>query len=81
MPIKVQTPMPVYYKGFNINCGYRIDILVEDVLVIELKAVEDISRLHIALLLTYMKIAEAPVGLLINFNVTLLKHGIKRFVL
>ena len=81
LPIKVQAPMPVYYKGVNIDCGYRIDILVDDYLVVELKAVEQVSNLHRAQILTYMKIAEASVGLLINFNVTLLKNGVQRFVL
>ena len=78
---KLQVPMPVYYKGVNLDCGYRIDLLVEDYLVVELKAVEQCIPLHKAQILTYMKLAEAPVGLLINFNVRVLKLGLKRFAL
>ena len=81
MRFQVQAPMPVYYKKVNLDCGYRIDMLVEDFLVVELKAVEHITALHQAQILTYMKLAEAPVGLIINFNNTLLKNGIKRFAL
>ena len=76
-----QVPMPVLYKGIKLNCGYRIDLLIEEVLVVELKAVNNISQLHEAQLLTYMKLAEAFTALLINFNVKLLKNGITRFVL
>jgi len=78
---KSQTPIPVYYKGRNLDCGYRVDLLVEDFLVVKLKAVEQISRLHQAQLLTYMKLAEAPLGLLLNFNVPQLKDGIKRYII
>ena len=77
----LETPLPVYYKGTNLDCGYRADVLVENCLVIELKAIEKIASIHEAQLLTYMKHAEAPVGLIINFNCKLLKDGIKRFVL
>jgi len=78
---KLQVPTLVYYKGINLDCGYRVDLFVEDYLVVELKAVEKISKLHEAQLLTYMKHSEAPVGLIINFYTKLLKDGIKRFVL
>jgi GxxExxY protein len=64
-----------------LDCGYRIDILVEDRLILELKSVEQIKGIHEAQLLTYMKLAGVKTGLLINFNVTKLKNGIKRFVL
>lgn len=73
-----QQPMPVRYKGVNLDCGYRLDFLVEDFLVVELKAVDRISPIHQAQLLTYMKLAEAPIGLIINFNVKLLKDGINK---
>ncbi len=78
---KLQHPLPVHYKGITLNCGYRVDILVEDVLVIELKSVEEITAVHEAQLLTYMKLSQVQIGLLINFNVRLLRNGIRRFVL
>ena len=63
------------------DCGYRVDVFVEDALILELKSVEEIKGIHEAQLLTYMKLAGVKTGLLINFNVTMLKTGIKRFVL
>ena len=78
---KIQHPLPVEYKGIKLDCGYRIDLFVEDSLIIELKSVERILPIHQAQLLTYMKIAKTSVGLLINFNVEYLKNGIKRMVL
>ena len=81
LSFKTQASMPIYYKGVNLDCGYRVDLLVENYLVIELKSVSQLTKLHEAQLLTYMKLAEAPTGLLINFNVKLLKDGIKRFAL
>ena len=76
-----QWPLPVEYKGKRLECGYRVDLLVEDRLIIELKAAQAIVGVHEAQLLTYMRLAQIEVGLLINFNVELLKTGIKRFVL
>ena len=70
-------PLPVMYKGMRIDCGYRIDILVERTLMIELKSVNALERIHEAQLLTYMKLARVPDGLLINFNTTPLKNGIR----
>ena len=78
---RLQIPQPVEYKGTRLDCGYRIDILVEDAIILELKSVEEIKGIHEAQLLTYMKLAGARIGLLINFNVTKLKNGIMRFVL
>ena len=78
---KLQHQLPVEYKGVRLDCGYRVDLLVEDKLIIELKSVEQIKGIHEAQLLTYMRLAEVKIGLLINFNVTKLKNGIKRFVL
>ena len=69
------------YKDVRLDCGYRIDNLVEDQLIVELKSVEKLLGIHEAQLLTYMKLAEVKIGVLINFNVTKLKEGIKRFVL
>ena len=68
VPFRIQVPMPVEYKGVTLDCGYRIDLLVHEFLVVELKAVEQVLGIHQAQLLTYMKLAEAPVGLLINFG-------------
>ena len=78
---QLQHPQPVQYKDIRLDCGYRIDILVEDQLILELKSVDEIKGIHAAQLLTYMKLAGVKVGLLINFNVTKLKEGIQRFVL
>ena len=78
---KLQHPQPVEYKGARLDCGYRVDLLIEDELIVELKSVEQIKGIHEAQLLTYMKLAGVGTGLLMNFNVTKLKSGIKRFVL
>lgn len=75
-----QKPLPVTYKGLKLDCGYRIDILVEGVLIIEIKAVEKILPIHEAQLLTYLRLSGCHVGLLINFNVDVLRLGIKRLV-
>ena len=79
IPHKLEKSMPVYYKGIEIECGYRIDILVDDRLVLELKAVDKVSGIHRAQLLTYMKLSKTPVGLLMNFNVKKLSDGVERF--
>ncbi|MCA9136638.1 MAG: GxxExxY protein [Planctomycetales bacterium] len=78
---QLQHPQPVEYKGIHLDCGYRIDLFVEGVLILELKSVGKLTAIHEAQLLTYMKLANVKTGLLINFNVTKLKDGIKRFVL
>jgi GxxExxY protein len=77
---KLQQVLPVQYKGFTLDCGYRIDVLVQDTLILELKCVDSVLGIHQAQLLTYMKLAGIKTGLLINFNVMQLKDGIKRFV-
>jgi GxxExxY protein len=76
-----QKELPIAYKGINLDNGFRIDFLVEDDLILELKAVDRVHPIHEAQLLTYMKLAEVKTGLLINFNVERLKDGIRRFVL
>jgi len=81
IPYKMQWPLPVEYKGHRVNCGYRVDLLVDDKLIVELKAVDRVLNIHEAQLLTYMRLSHVSVGLLINFHVQLLKNGIKRFVL
>ena len=75
-----QKAMPVSYKGTALDCGYRIDVLVEDAVVIELKAVDEFAPIHEAQLFTYLKLAGCHIGFLINFNTRLLKHGLKRIV-
>lgn len=79
--IERQRAVPVIYKDIKLDCGYRLDILVEDTVIVELKSIEAIAPVHEAQILTYMRWADIKVGLLINFNVTSLKFGIKRFVL
>ena len=81
LDVETEIPMPVVYKGTEIDQGYRIDILVNDEVVVELKTVEKLTDVHTAQILTYMRLGEYSRGLLINFNVKLLKNGIKRFVL
>jgi GxxExxY protein len=81
IPFKLQCPLPVEYKGIRLDCGYRVDVLVDDNLILELKAVEKVLGIHEAQLLTYMKLAKINIGLLINFNVKVLKEGIQRFVI
>jgi GxxExxY protein len=79
--IERQKPIPVVYKEIKLECRYRVDILVENKIVLELKSVDCFNPVHEAQILTYMKFAHKKIGLLINFNVTLLKNGIKRYVL
>ena len=81
IPFKLQVPLPVKYKNVIIDCGYRIDVLVKDKLIIEIKSVKKIIDVHRAQLLTYMKLSGIGIGLLMNFNVELYKTGLKRFVL
>src|SRR5215475_11002397 len=73
-----QRALPVRYKQVQLDCGYRLDLVVEDVLIVELKAVTELHPIHEAELLTYLKLDDKPLGLLINFNVPLLKDGVKR---
>ncbi|NLV41686.1 MAG: GxxExxY protein [Candidatus Hydrogenedentes bacterium] len=76
-----QIPLPVEYKGTRLDCGYRLDLLVEEVVVVEIKAVSSMEPIHEAQLLTYLRLGGWKVGLLINFNVPLLRDGIVRRVL
>ena len=75
-----EKPMPIIYDEIKLDHGYRIDILVENRVVIELKTVEQLNDVHTAQVLTYMKLGNYKLGLLMNFNVKLLKNGIKRFI-
>ncbi|NOQ36822.1 MAG: GxxExxY protein, partial [Methylococcaceae bacterium] len=78
---KMEHPLPVQYKGIYLNCGYRLDLLIEDQIILELKSVEQLKGIHEAQLLTYMKLMQVKQGFLINFNVRLLKQGLRSFVL
>lgn len=75
-----QKLVPIIYKGKEIKDAYRIDILVEDCVILELKAVEKIDKIHKAQLLTYLKLSNKEIGLLVNFNVSILKDGIHRVI-
>ncbi len=81
IPYESESPLPLEYKGLRVHCGYRVDFLVANSVVIETKAVEAIAPVHEAQLLTYMRLGGWKVGLLINFNVLVLKTGIRRKVL
>lgn len=81
LPVAAQVPVPVVYKGVSLEVGYRADLIVADTVIVEIKAVEAILPVHEAQLLTYLKLTGKRVGLLINFNVPLLKEGIVRRVL
>ncbi len=76
--VERQKAQPVHYDGIAVDAGYRIDILVNDLIVIELKAVEQLAPVHKAQLITYLKLSRKPLGFLINFNVPLIKNGIRR---
>jgi GxxExxY protein len=78
--VERQKGLPVTYRGVKVDCGYRVDLLVDRLVVVELKAVERIERIHEAQLLSYLKLSGSQVGLLINFNVKVLKDGIRRMV-
>ena len=79
--VSLEAELPVKYKNVRISCGYRIDLLIKNQLIVELKCVDKIHPIHEAQILTYMKLSNVKVGLLINFNVKTLNKGIKRFVL
>jgi len=78
--IEKEKALPLVYKDVKLDCGYRIDIMVENKVIIEVKSVEVLIDIHMAQILTYLKLANCKIGLLINFNVGLLKHGIKRCI-
>jgi GxxExxY protein len=81
IPFEYEWPLPLDYKGLRMKCGYRVDILVANMVVVETKSIEAIAPVHEAQLLTYMRLGGWRVGLLINFNVLVLKNGIRRRVL
>ena len=81
IPFQKQVPLPVVYKGTKLDCGYRVDLLVKDEVVVELKVIESILPIHEAHALTYMRLGSWKVGLIINFNTPSVVKGIKRLVL
>jgi GxxExxY protein len=81
IPFERQKPVPVVYKGLKLECGYRVDLLVDGRVVVELKAVEALAPIHDAILLTYLRLSGCKIGLLINSHVAVLKDGIRRRVL
>ncbi len=81
LSIERQKPLPVIYKGQRLDCGFRIDLLVENAVIVEVKAIERLERVHSAQLLSYLRFAKCQVGLLVNFNVKwLVEDGVKRVV-
>ena len=81
IPFERQAPIPVEYKGVKLDCGYRADIVLEGTILLEIKAIDSLLPIHDAQLLTYPRLGGWQIGLLINFNVELLKHGLRRRVL
>jgi GxxExxY protein len=81
LDVKRQLPLPLVYKEVELEVGYKIDLMVEDKVIVEIKAVDALAEIHKAQLMTYMKLAEIKIGLLINFNVVRLKDGIVRWIL
>lgn len=79
--VEKEKPMPLIYEDVKLDIGYRLDLIVENKLVIEIKSVEVLNDVHLAQILTYLKLSGCKLGLLINFNVKLLKDGIKRVIL
>lgn len=80
LKVEKQKPLPLIYEEVNLEIGYRIDIIIEDKFIVEVKSVEALNEVHLAQLLTYLKLSECKLGLLINFNVKLLKEGVRRVI-
>ena len=80
IPVERQLDLPIVYKSLKLDCGYRLDLLVDNLVILEIKSVEHIDPIHEAQLLTYLRLSGLWLGLLINFNVPVLKNGIKRLV-
>jgi GxxExxY protein len=80
LKVNEQRPLPVIYKQVELDCGYRIDLVVEDEIIVEIKAVEKLLPIHEAQLLSYLRLAKKKVGLLMNFHVPVIKNGVKRIV-
>ena len=80
LKVEKQKQLPLVYEDVKLDAGYRIDIIVEDKFIIEIKSVEELNDIHLAQLLTYLRLSNCKLGLLINFNVSLLKNGVKRVI-
>jgi GxxExxY protein len=80
LSVLLQYPIPLVYRGIHLNAGYRADMLVDDTVLVELKSVESLAPIHTAQMLTYLKLSRKPVGLLINFDVPVLKDGVERIL-
>jgi GxxExxY protein len=80
LKVEQQKPLPIVYREAKLECGYRLDLMIENEVIIEVKSIEKLMPIHQAQLLSYLKLSECKVGLLINFNVKVLKDGIKRVV-
>jgi GxxExxY protein len=80
MFVEKEKPLPLVYEEAKLDCGYRMDLVIERKIVVEVKSVDSLTDIHLAQILTYLKLSNNRFGLLINFNVTLLKDGIKRVV-
>ena len=80
LKVEKQKSLPLVYKDIKLDVGYRLDLLVENQVIVEIKAVENLNEVHTAQVLTYLKLSECKIGLLLNFNVKSLKYGIKRLI-
>ena len=80
LKVETQKPLPVVYRGVKLDCGYRLDLLVDDSVIVEIKAVDHLAPIHQAQLLSYLKLSGCKVGLLLNFNVKMLRQGVSRVV-
>jgi len=80
LKVERQKSLPIHYRGIQLDCGYRLDLLIEGSVVVEIKAIERVEPIHEAQLLSYLKLSKCEVGLLINFNVKILRDGIRRLV-
>ncbi len=78
--VRSEVPVPIVYDGVKLECGYRIDLLAEEKVIVEIKSVESLNDVHLAQLITYLKLSNLRLGFLINFNVKLKKYGIRRVV-
>ena len=81
LQVEWQKPIPIDYKEIKIDCGYRLDILVENAIIIEIKSVNELAKIHESQLLTYLKLSKCKIGILINFNTQILKNGIRRIII
>ncbi len=79
LKVETQKTIPIFYKDVMLDCGYRVDLVVEDLVIVEIKSIAEIAPIHEAQLMSYLKLSDCRYGLLINFNVKLLREGLRRF--